>query len=70
MRYTKIVFYNDCYDGDLLIWKREKEYNIAAESKDLYFCECEPFAKKVNNKLVEQTNYAIDKNILNMYYVL
>lgn len=70
MRYTKIVFYNDCYDGGQLVWRRGKEYNITAESEDLYFCECEPFAKKIKNKLTEQTNYAIDKDILNMYYVL
>ena len=70
MRYTKIVFYNDCYDGSQLIWRKGKEYNITAESEDLYFCECEPFAKKIENELTEQTNYAVDKDILNMYYVL
>ena len=70
MKNRKIVFYDDCYDNEQLIWKASKEYNIIAESEDLYFCECESITKKKDNKTIEQISYAIEKTILNMYYII
>ena len=69
-KYTKIVFYNDCYDGEQLIWKGSKEYKIIGENNDLYICECEPFTKIRGDKQIESINYGIEKSILNMYYLL
>ena len=33
MRYHKIIFYNDCYDDEQLVWKGNKEYNISVGAK-------------------------------------
>ena len=71
-KYNKIIFYNDCYDGEKLIWQAGKEYKIIGESTDLYICECEPYLKNdiSNEKSIISTNYGIEKSILNMYYLI
>lgn len=68
MRYTKIIFYNNCYDENQLIWKGGKEYLIIGESNDLYICESEPYFK--SNQTVESVSYGIEKSIKNMYYLI
>lgn len=73
-KYNKIIFYNNCYDGEELIWQAGKEYKIIGESTDLYICECEPYLKNDKNtpdkKSEVSTNYGIEKSILNMYYLI
>ena len=66
-KYNKIVFYNDIYDGEQLIWQAGKEYKILGESNELYICESEPYLK---DNSIESISYGVEKSIMTMYYLI
>ena len=45
-----VKFYEDMYDGDLLIWKKDKEYNVKCKFNDDFV---------VENELFEELNYGV-----------
>lgn len=46
----KIKFYEDMYDGEFLIWKKDKEYNVKCKFNDDFI---------VENELFEDLNYGV-----------